>query len=194
MQTRKTHDSTIALAIITIALIVGFVLIKSKFSVPGFIDSGDHLEQQRRILLLYHTDHEALLKAGREVLRQGPRDPMNYRPRGPIHIHGFPVPRGVRIPKIIRKLRSYANLINFNGYFVLQMEQGVTGFGVKIYPEGFKTPNRYFRYGNREILPGLWYFDDKYGLEPGYDKRIDRMIKTGRWREPNNTDLAQHTD
>jgi hypothetical protein len=180
---------------VTVVLIVGFVWVKSKSSGPVFPGSSKNLAQHRRVLLLYHTDHEALLKAGREILRRGPKDPGNYRHRGPIHILGFPVPRGVRIPKVVRKLRPHATLINFNGYVVVQMEEGIIGFGVKIYPEGYnKAPNRYFGYGNRELLPGLWYFDGKYDQIPGYGKKIDEIIKTGKWSDPNNADLTEHTN
>jgi hypothetical protein len=162
--------------------------------VPVFLDSAEHLAQERRVLLLYRTDHEALLKAGREILRQGPKDPMNYRYFGPMHINGFPVPRGVRIPKVIRKLRPHASLINFNGYVVLQMQGGMADFGVKIYPEGFREPRRYFEYGNRELLPGLWYYDYEYSDNPEYDKKIGEIIKKGRWEEPNNIDLTKSSN
>ncbi len=147
--------------------------------------------QQRRILLLYHTDHEALLKAGRQVLSQGPKDPMNYQYYGPIYLGGFPVPRGVRIPKVIRDLRTYATLINFDGYLFLEMHGGVTGFGVRIYPEGFKEPRRYFNYGDRKLLPGLWYYDYGYRHNPQYDKKIDEIIQKGKWEEPDKIDLSQ---
>jgi hypothetical protein len=177
-----------------IVLIVGCVLLRHKLSAPVFLDSAEHLEQQRRVLLLYHTDYEALLKAGREILKQGPKDPWNYRPLGPIHINGFPVPRGVRIPKVIRQLRPYATLINFNGFVVVQMKQGVVGFGVRIYPEGFKTPHRDFQYGNRELLPGLWYFDDECSQNPEYDKKMDEIIRKGRWEEPNDVDLTKSSN
>ena len=143
--------------------------------------------QQQRILLLYHTDHEALLKAGREILRKGPKDPMNYRLYGPQHIEGFPVPRRVRIPKVIRKLRPHATLINRNGYVVLQMQGGRVDFGVRIYPEGFKGRRYYFTSGNRELLPGLEYYDYKYDHIPEYDKIIDEILKKGKWPEPNQT-------
>ena len=192
MKTRKVHDSTIALAIITITLIVGCVLFRSKFSMPVFMESAEQLEQQRRVLLLYHTDHEALLKAGREILRQGPKDPMNYRYYGIMHIDGFPVPGGVRIPKVIRKLRPHASLINFNGYVVLQMKGGWADFGVRIYPEGFRAPDRrYFSYGNRELLPGLWYYDRKYNHDPEYNKRIDEIIEEGKCQDDDKSTANQ---
>ncbi len=183
MKTRGANDSTIALVIVTIALIVSCFLLRGRFSVS---DTPERREQQRRVLLLYQTDHEALLKAGREVLRQGPKDPMKFEYYGIIYLGGFPVPKGVRIPKIIRDLRTYDTRINFSGYLFLEMEGGVTGFGLRIYPERFTAPRRYFEYGNRELLPGLWYYDDRYNHIPGYDKTIDRVIQTGRWEEPNS--------
>jgi len=117
------------------------------------------------------------------------------RPSVPFHIDGFPVPRGVRIPKTIRELRPHATLINFNGFVVLQMQGGFGDFGVRIYPEGFKAPDRrYFRYGSRPLIPGLWYYDHEYEGSPGYQKWIDQIIRTGRWAEPNNTDPSEHSN
>ena len=156
-----------------------------------FKPRGINQAQQRRILLLYHTDHQELLKAGRQILSQGPKDPMNYRYYGPQHIEGFPVPSRVRIPKVIRKLRPHASLINRNGYVVLQMQGGFTDFGVRIYPEGFKGRRYYFTCGNRELLPGLEYYDYKYDRIPEYYKIVDDIIQKGKWEEPNQADLSQ---
>ncbi len=159
-----------------------------------FKPRGMNLAQQQRILLLYHTDHQALLKAGRQILSQGPKDPMNYYYPGPQHIEGFPVPRRVHIPKVIRKLKPHACLINRNGYVVLQMQGGSTDFGVRIYPEGFKGYRFYFTSGNRELLPGLEYYDYRYRNNPDYDKIIDEIIKNGKWEEPNQTNPAQNAN
>jgi hypothetical protein len=57
------------------------------------------------------------------------------------------------------------------------MHGGMDHFGVKIYPEDFKKPRDYFEYGDRELLPGLWYYDDGYLNNPEYDKRIDELIE-----------------
>ncbi len=191
MKMHGANDSTIALVIVSITLIIGLLLLRGRFSLS---DTPEQRAQQRRILLLYQTDHEALLKAGREVLRQGPKDPMNIEYYGIIYLGGFPVPKGVRIPRIIRNLRTYDTRINFSGYLFLEMEGGLTGFGLRIYPEGFTAPNRYFDYGNKELLPGLWYYDDKYYHIPGYDKTIDRVIQTGRWEEPNSIDRSKNSN
>ena len=191
MKTHKTASNKTVLAIFIITLIVSFFVVRSKLSMRTYRSSAKQLAQQRRVLLLYHTDHEVLLKAGRQILSQGPKDPMNYRYYGPQHIEGFTVPRGVRIPKVIRKLRPHASLINRNGYVVLQMQGGLTDFGVRIYPEGFKGRRYYFTCGNRELLPGLEYYDYKYNRIPDYDKRIDEIIKKGKWEEPDKIYLSQ---
>jgi hypothetical protein len=67
------------------------------------------------------------------------------------------------------------------------MEGGVSGYGVRIYPEDFKATSRYFNYGNKELLPGLWYYDDEYRRIPQYDKVIDYIIQKGKYPEPNET-------
>lgn len=187
MNTNKAIDKTtvLAIAITILILIYAFVLyIRPK---GPFFYSSLQSPQQRRILLLYHSDHEALLKAGREILRQSP-DPRRYMPVGPFHVLGFPVPRYVHIPKVVHQLRPHAIYINFDGYTVLQMEEGVTGYGLKIYPEGFKIKRRDFQYVNRELFPGLWYFDEKYERNPEYGKTIDYIIQNGKWPDPNQTD------
>ena len=192
MNERNTGTKKTFLAIVVIAFIFGYVFFVIRLLEHTFQGIPKDYSQQRRVLLLYHTDHEALLKAGREILRQGPKDPMNYRYYGPMHIDGFPVPSRVRIPKIIRKLRPHASLINFNGYVVLQMQRGGADFGVRIYPEGFKAPaNRYFSYGNRELLPGLWYYDYGYSYDPEYNKRINAIIQEGKWEDAGKSTANQ---
>jgi hypothetical protein len=191
MNTNKANDKTTALAVAITILILLFAFVLYIRPKSPFYNSALQSSQQRRILLLYHSDHEALLMAGREILRQSP-DPKNYKPVGrPIHILGFPVPRDVRIPKVVHQLRPHGIYINFGGYLVLQMNEGVTGFGFKIYPEGYNMQLRNFQYGNRELIPGLWYFDDKYSRKPEYDKIIDYIIPKGRWPDPNQTDFSK---
>ena len=174
MKPRSVSPGKLVLVMVLIAVICAYALL--------ILNSPDDSPNRRRVRLLYETDHEALLKAGREILSNGP-DPRKYRPFGPIHIDGFPVPRGVPIPRVIRKLRPHAVLINFNGYLVLHMREGIENYGVKVYPEGFKTPGDPFRYGHRELLPGLWYYDYRYRHDPQYNKRIDALMQEGKWED-----------
>ncbi|UCC97547.1 MAG: hypothetical protein JSW66_17095 [Phycisphaerales bacterium] len=84
------------------------------------------------------------------------------------------------------------SLMNFNGYVELQMQGGIADFGVEIYPEGFRRPRRYFEYGNRELLPSLWYYH--YSHNPERDRKIDEITQKGRWEEPDNTDLTKSSN
>ena len=182
MKMRTVSAKRAVLFMVVIALLAVYGLL--------ILNSPDDSPNRRRVRLLYETDHEALLRAGRQILDNGP-DPKKYRPFGPIHIDGFPVPRGVPIPRIIRRLRPHAVLMNFNGYLVLHMTEGIENYGVKIYPEGFKPQGDRFRYGHRQLLAGLWYYDHRYRRDPAYNKTIDRILQTGKWPEPDETDLQQ---
>jgi hypothetical protein len=141
---------------------------------------------QRRILLLCETDHQALLKAGREILShplvKKKFESMENRKRDGIRIGGvFGVPKGVRIPQTMQNLGLRGGFINYDGYLTLKMHGGMDHFGAKIYPEDFNEPSRgSFKYGNRELLPGLWFYDDGYLHNPEYDKRIDEIIQKGK--------------
>ena len=88
----KRNATITVFTIMALTLIVGYVSVKIKLSGNPFHCSVVQTAQQRRILLLYYTDPEKLLKAGRDILRQGPQDLKNYHYLGPMHIDGFPVP------------------------------------------------------------------------------------------------------
>jgi hypothetical protein len=132
--------------------------------------------QRRRVLLLCDTDHQVLLKAGREILNQAPKDRMNPQPDRIRVLGDIGIPSGVEIPRAIQDLKPHVCLISLDGYLTLEMHGGMDHFGVRIYPEDYKEPDRYFKYGDRELLPGLWYYDDGYIHNPEYDKWIDKLI------------------
>jgi hypothetical protein len=146
------------------------------------------LAHLRRVLLLCETDHQALLNAGREILSQIPKDSMNPRPDGIRHLGDlkFVLPKGVQIPQVIQDLKPYVCLISYDGYLTLEMhERGwdhikreMSHFGVNIYPVDYKESEYNFKYGDRELLPGLWYYDEGYHYFPEeYDKMIDDLIE-----------------
>jgi len=101
------------------------------------------------------------------------------RPDG-VEIAGdFPVPNDVQIPQAIRGLKPRRCFINYDGYLSLEVSGSRDhSFGVNIYPVEFKVAHRRFTYGNRELIPGLWYYDYEYHYSPEkYDKRIDELIE-----------------
>jgi hypothetical protein len=190
---RRKHNTAVLLIFIFV-VIISFVAIMGRRSRKIYGTGSEKFAIQRRIRLLCHTDHEELLEAGREILSQGPKDLKNYRYYGPMHIDGFPVPRNVRIPKVVKKLRPHAVLINYSGYVVLQMQGSTSDFGVRIYPENFKGKTHYFTPGKKELLPGLEYYDYKYRHIPQYDKVLDYVIQNKKWIEPNQIDLNKDAD
>ena len=141
---------------------------------------------QRRVLLLHETDHQALLEAGREILGhplvKKKFESLENRRRDGIIIGGhFFIPEGVHTPQIIQDLKPHVVSIDYNGYLALEMHGAMDRFGVTIYPEDFNEPSLgSFKYGNRELLPGLWYHDNGYLHNPEYDKRIEEIIKKGK--------------
>jgi hypothetical protein len=58
------------------------------------------------------------------------------------------------------------------------MHGGFDHFGVYAYPEDFKEPHDSFRYGDRKLIDGLWYYDEEYHYDPEeYGRRIDGWLK-----------------
>jgi hypothetical protein len=57
------------------------------------------------------------------------------------------------------------------------IKREMSHFGVNIYPEDFKEPKGNFKYGDRELLPGLWYYDEGYLRNPEFDKIIEKLIE-----------------
>jgi len=74
MSTLKRNASITVFTVMALTLIIGYVSVMIKLSGDPFHCSAIQSPQQRRILLLYHTKPEELLKAGRDILRQGPQD------------------------------------------------------------------------------------------------------------------------
>jgi len=161
--------------ILLLGLVVLFFIhpqISTFFTLPWYLRA-----QHRRVVILCYTDHQALLKAGREILSKIPKDRFHPHSDGSIDSGIFSVPKGIQFPQAIKDLKSGC-VVDYDGYLRLEMHGGMDHFGVKIYPEDYKKPRDYFEYGDRELLPGLWYYDEGYHYNPEkYDKRIDELIE-----------------
>lgn len=173
----------IAVATIVIALVVlnFYPWYRTRFVMDFFLERAIEQAQQRRILLLCETDHQALLKDGREILRKV--SPMEKKiKKGHVYEGYVPFPKEVKemgLPETIRKLKPRTVLIrhvNYKIYLTIEMHGGMDHFGVYIYPEDSNEPRSDYLYG-RELIPGLWYYDDGYLHNPEYDKHIDALIE-----------------
>jgi hypothetical protein len=169
------------IALVVVTLIATFVC-TFRFLRPWYRELTDiipwyyemYQSKQRRVLLLCKTDHQALLKAGREILIL---ETVKKRLREGQGIAGsFHIPSGVQIPQAIVDLRPQTILIDYSGYLLIEMHGGMDHFGVRIYPEGVNEPHPLF-HGGRKLLEGLVYYDEGYSLNPEYDKVIDELIE-----------------
>lgn len=59
---------------------------------------------------------------------------------------------------------------------MMEMHGGMDHFGVLVYSEGFREPFPGFKYGDRKLVDGLWYYDEDYHLNPDYDKVVEKML------------------
>jgi hypothetical protein len=198
MKASKKIFLGITVAVVVLALIAGFVFWPNgyvhrwarRIGLSIMEKEVKDLHRQahlRRVLLLCETDHKVLLKAGREILSQIPKDRLllNPPPDGIRHLDSlkFVLPKEVQIPQAIRDLEPYVCLISYDGCLTVEMHGGwdhikreMSHFGVNIYPEDYKEPERNFKYGDRELLPGLWYYDEGYLRNPEFDKIIEKLI------------------
>ena len=141
----------------------------------GIITMG-YQANRMRVRLLSETDHQVLLEACREVMKRGELEPgRRYWVRGPHRS-----PEVSRFPRVIIDLEpSYVRINDLFGYLGIVMHRGMANFGVNAYPENFQKPFPNYSYGNKELVEGLWYFDDGYGpgTDSAYDKKIEALLK-----------------
>ncbi len=135
-----------------------------------------------RIRLLCRTDHLALLEGCQELSRQASAGKlltdMDYRFRP----WPWPYRTVSRFPKAIRTLRPSSIYINEDGRVMVEMFGGLSHFGVYAYPEGYKKKYPEYKYGDRELIPNLWYYDDDYHKDPQFDEAITAIMT--RFRKP----------
>lgn len=101
-------------AIVLLSPIIDHFLIRSDFVWSFLWGHGMRQAQQRRVLLLCETDHQALLKAGREILTH---ELVKKKLRERQGIAGnFHIPTGVQIPEAIVDLRPKTVLLVLQRY------------------------------------------------------------------------------
>jgi hypothetical protein len=129
--------------------------------------------------LLCETDYQAVLDAGRELLRRFGEEPAVYVVNG-----GHRSPEVSEFPKAILDLAPESIKVTGDGYLIIEMfGNGMDHCGAFLYAEGFEKANPGLRLGDRMLIPGLWYYDDGYTYDPRYDKEVDKLIAKRRTRE-----------
>ena len=145
---------------------------------PWVADSARQT-MRMRVRLLCETDHEVLLEACRELSRwaaRGDLKPGRYNVRRDRH------PKASQFPQPILDLApSYVYVDeNDSNRVMVAMHGGLDHFGVEAYTEDYKKPYPTYQYGDKELIPGLWYYDDGYIGHPEYEKRIEALMQKGK--------------
>jgi len=158
---------------LAIAVGVGYVLhdVLGYLVIRGFVFSTGKDMRQRQVRLLYETNHQALLEACREIsvrVVRGDLKPGRYS------IRRDPDPETSRFPQPILNLKPSYVFVDEDGWVKLEMFGGLGHFGVSAYPEDYKIPS-YSKYGDKELISGLWYYDDGYRHNPEYGKIIEAL-------------------
>ena len=170
--------------VVSIVFAVGVLMYNLRWTlwhylyVRPWIADSDRQTMRMRVSLLCETDHEALLEACRELSRRAGRGdlkPGRYDVRSDRHskVSQFPQP-------ILELAPGYVYIDeNDSNRVMVAMHGGLDHFGVEAYTEDYKKPSFVgFKFGDKELIPGLWYYDDGYDHNPLlYDKRIEELIK-----------------
>ncbi len=179
MKAHKASVNKIVIALIVtfVAVFSLYILYSQRFIVLTFIEYQK--VKGSRTKLLCKTDHEVLLEACRELSKQvttGDIKPGMY------YIQSNNNPDIVEFPQPILDLKPSYIFIHEDGRVAVEKTFGRLGrFGVHAYPEDYKKPHSALEFGdNRELIDGLWYYDDGYYNNPDYDKGIDKIIQKGK--------------
>ena len=158
----------VALAVISVYMLGDYLIIR------GFVAFGGRDVEQRQVCLLYRTDHQALLEACRGLSKKVATGDLKA---GTYFLHGSRrSPEASRFPQPILDLKPSFVYIDENdsGRVMLEMFGGFTHFGVIGYTKDYEKPS-WSKYGDKEIIPGLWYYDDRYNDNPEYGKTVEAL-------------------
>ncbi len=132
--------------------------------------------ESRRSLLLYETNHEAILKTCRELsmkLASGLLKPGIYLPDDKKDIK--------EIPKSILNLHPIRVDIERDGRVDIIMSP-IIMYGLCAFPENYKgsTKDKFTFDEHRlaiELVPGLWYYDEDFQRHPENMKVVEEKLK-----------------
>lgn len=126
--------------------------------------------ESKQVRIFCRSDHEALLKACRELSVQMPKGGREAR------VYEVGVFSERSLPRPIRALRQREVIVNDDGTVRLSMFGGWHPFGVWASPEGYEGQRP--QEVQRKLLDGLWYYDDDYRHHPDtVDRAIDALIQ-----------------
>jgi hypothetical protein len=170
--------SSVLFAILITISVVGilFVWCLGPVLIIGHGVVGSFQDELRQGRLLCRTDHQALLAECRQLHRQLSAENPDIKRQEYIKVSDSELSK---FP-LIRRLggRVFASL---NGAVWIELGTTWRHFGVSAATDDLlsrSSPGGSF--GNRELVPGLWYYDDAYNRNKNYDQTIDHLLKRRR--------------
>jgi len=175
----ERQDKWILIVIISVCVICGVAVV----AYLGYhvILFNRYLEsmEARRPVLLYETDHRALLEACRVLPRQVASSQLKP---GSYQVNSRnPDPESKLFPQLIQDLLPLRVDILKSGVVDIIMSSRVI-YGVVAYPENYgSTPDDSLKYGDRlwgiELIDGLWYYDEDFQNHPEHMKELEQLLK-----------------
>lgn len=130
-----------------------------------------HRVERRLVHLLCETDHEWLLEACRNVSKRTAAG--EYEAGRAYAIRRYP--GRYRLPQAILDVDPLFVKIDGEGLVWVELFWAPSQ-GVVAYPEGYEFRTDH-RAGDRELVPGLWFYDEHYSPKyPKYMEYIDGLI------------------
>jgi len=141
------------------------------------VSKAQKMGEEMREDLLCKTDFPALLAACRELSNRAAKGEL--KPGRYFISNGPRDPQVLSFPQPILDLEPSGLYIDENnsGRVMLEMLGGLDHFGVLAYTEDYKKPSWTNKYGDRELIHGLWYYDDNYKKIPNYDARVEALLQ-----------------
>jgi len=130
-----------------------------------------------RVRLLYESDHAALLEACRDLGRRAIAGELKA---GMYKVKGSADAVVQAFPRRILELEPVYVVVGEEGEITVAMIGGLDHIGVYGYPEGYSRSACAAR-GDRELIGGLWYYDDGYNARPqDWDWHIERLRRKAK--------------
>lgn len=133
--------------------------------------------KERYVRLLCDTDYQALLEGCRELSRMRIAGELK---KSEYMVRNNPEAEKLRFPRVILGLEPTYVDIDSEGRVIVELGGGLHHFGVYGYPDGYEKPIFNFKYGDKRLIDGLWYYEDGYEGNAEHQKRIEALIEKGK--------------
>lgn len=160
-----TQRNRAILVVVSVVVVVVVGGCQSGGSAPDRSMTASEREQARARLLC-EANHRVLLERCREVARQFDAGLYVWNRLSAEEI--------ARFPAAIRMLGPTYVSVDESGVVEVEIATKTSPMGVRAYPEGYAEKHPQASYKDRELLEGLWYYDDGYRTDP---EAYDRVIK-----------------